>query len=253
MDIKMGFFEQFYLAITKHKLYKKLTQLKRGQHVVYFLGITFLLTLISYVVPMASFIASLGGYETFFTKKIPAFTIENGELTIENPLDFYLNQIRIVVDDDVEQYTQSDLVSLDEYVVMFSKHNVVTNVSAIPMVLDYEMLGSDVINNESVAAYSGQFYATLVMASIFAWIAQMISYAFWALIFSMCGVGINKMSGANLSFGRLYIVSLYAETVFALTTHLASYFLSGVLAFVVCFVSSFISMRAVHTGIISHV
>ena len=47
MENNIGFFEQFYVALMKHREYKRLTGLSKRQRWVYFLGITFLLTLIA--------------------------------------------------------------------------------------------------------------------------------------------------------------------------------------------------------------
>lgn len=252
METKIGFFEQFYLALVKHKLYIVLTRLPKKRHVVYFLGITFLLGMIAYVVPMASFLASLGGYEHFFAEKLPAFTIENGTLSIEKTLDFRLNQIHIVVDDSVEKYTEADLENLEEYVVMFSRKNVVTNLSAIPTALDYSMFGSELIDNQKMVSKAGQFYGAVVTMGMIAWLSQMCSYALLALLFAVCGIGINKMSGANLPFGKIYCIALYAETMFALVSHLVNYFFTGAVAFIIYLVSAVISLRAVNTGVLMY-
>lgn len=252
MEKKTGFFEQFYLALVKHRLYNKLLGLSRGRHIVYFIGITFLLTLMAYVVPMVSFLASLGGYEVFFTEKLPAFSIVKGKLSIEAPLDFYMNQIHIVVDDSVEAYTQEALSDQEEAVLFFSRTNVVTNITALPMGFSYNAFEGKTIDNQYMASLAPEFYGAMVAAGLAAWIFQMASYALLALLFAMCGVGINKLSGANLPFGRLYCIALYAETMFALVSHLIIYFFTGIISYIVYFIGAMISMRAMNTGILLH-
>lgn len=237
----------------KHRLYKTLLGLTWGQHAVYFIGITFLLTLISYVVPMASLLAGIGGYEAFFKDKLPAFSIVEGELSIETPLDFYLNQIHIVAGSDVEEYTKEDLESQEEYVLLFSKTNAVTNLSPMPMGFQYSMLEPDRVDNQYMASLAPQFYGAVAGAGVVSWISQMISYAFLALLFAICGMGVNRLSGANLPFGRLYCIALYAETMFALLSHLIVYFVTGILSYIVYFIGAMISMRAMNTGILLHV
>ena len=253
MEEKTGFFEQFYLALVKHRLYKKLISLPKKQHIIYCISITFLLTLISYVVPMTGFLVSLGGYERFFTEKLPAFTVSSGELSIEEPLDFRMNDIHIIVDDSVEAYSQEDLASQDEFVLFFSKTNMVTNLSGIPMGLNYSFFGNDAIDNQYMAGMAPQFYASIVLAGLAAWIGQMISYAFLALLFAVCGLGINKLSGANLSFGKLYCLALYAEAMFALVSQLLVYFFSGIFSYIVYCVAAMFSMRAMNVGILTFV
>ncbi|MDE5965613.1 MAG: DUF1189 domain-containing protein [Lachnospiraceae bacterium] len=253
MKNKTGFFEQFYLALMKHRLYKKLLGLTRRQHAAYFMGITFLLTLISYVVPMASLLVGIGGYKAFFTDKLPAFLIAEGELSIETPLDFYLNQVHIVANADVKEYTKEDLASQEEYVLFFSKTNAVTNLSPLPMGFQYSMLEADRVDNQYMASLAPRFYGTVAGAGLVAWISQMLSYAFLALLFAVCGMGANRLSGANLPFSRLYCIALYAETMFALLSHMIIYFVTGILAYIVYFIGAMISMRAMNTGILLHV
>lgn len=236
----------------KHRLYKTLLGLTRWQHAVYFMGITFLLTLISYVVPMASLLAGIGGYRAFFTENLPAFSVVEGELSIEKMQDFYLNQIHIVIDADVEEYTKKDLESQEEYVLFFSKTNVVTNLTPIPIGFQYSMMEQDRIDNQYMASLAPRFYGAVAGAGLVAWISQMISYAFLALLFAVCGMGVNRLSGANLSFGRLYCIALYAETMFALVSHLIVYFVTGILSYIMYIIGAMISMRAMNTGILLH-
>lgn len=253
MDSRIGFFEQFYVALMKHKKYKSLLDLPKKQHIIYFLGLTFLLTLIAYVIPMASFLAGLGGYEQFFMERMPAFVIENGQLSIDETLDFRINAIHVVMDDSVEAYTQADVDEAEELVLYFSKRNIVTNLSAIPIEIQYGLFGNGRIDNRSMANLSGQFYGSVVLSGVFAWISQMFSYAGLALLFAVCGLGVNRVSGANLPFKRLFCIAVYAETLFALASHLIVYFVSNGFVFVAYLISAMISLRALNTGILVHV
>lgn len=253
MENRIGFFEQFYVALIKHRKYKELVGLPKRQHLVYFFGITFLLALIAYVVPMASFLMGLGGYEQFFTEKLPAFSIENGELSIETALDFRLNGLHIIMDDSVEAYTQADVEQAEENILYFSKSNIVTNLSTIPLEIQYGLFGTDKIDNQYMAGLSVEFYVMVVVAGLLAWLLQMLSYAFLALLFAVCGMGVNRMSGADLPFKKLFCIAIYAESVFALTSHLVAYFVSSGLMFVIYFISAIISLRALNTGILVHV
>lgn len=250
MKNNIGFFEQFYVALMKHKEYKILTDLSKRQKVIYFLGITFLLTLIAYVVPMASFLTGLGGYEEFFGKKLPAFSVEKGELSIEEPLDFRLNGVHIIVDDSVDAYSQKDVDEAEELIMYFSRHNIVTNVSAIPLEIQYGFWGDDKIDNSYMVGLAPAFYGMAAFSVVFAWIAQMFAYSFLALLFAACSLGLNRMSGANLPFRRLFWIAIYAESVFALASHLVVYFVSGGFSFVIYLTSAMISIRALNTGIL---
>ena len=252
MENNIGFFEQFYVALMKHREYKRLTGLSKRQRWVYFLGITFLLTLIAYVIPMVSFLIGLGGYEEFFKDKLPAFSIEKGELSIAEPLDFRLNEVHIIVDDSVDAYAQSDVEEAEGAIMYFSRRNIVTNVSAIPVEIQYGLFGDDKIDNSYMVALAPAFYGMVVLSGVVAWISQMLAYAILALLFALCGLGVNRMSGANLSFKQLFGIAMYAESVFALASHLVVYFFSGGFAFLIYLVSGMISIRALNTGILLH-
>lgn len=254
MESKIGFFEQFYIALMKHTRYRTLAALPKKQVMGYLMGITFLLTLVSYVIPMSGFLAALGGYEHFFAERLPAFSIEKGELHVETeaPMDFMLNGIHIVVDDSVAVYTQDDLMQEKEPVVYFSRHNIVTNVSAIPLEIRYGIFGENKIDNKYMVSVSPAFYGMLVLSGLVSWLIQMAAYAFLAVIFAACGLSVNRMSGASLSFQKIFCIAVYAQTAFALASHLAVYFFTGILSLAVYMISAMISVRAMNIGIVLH-
>ena len=251
MENRIGFFEQFYVALVKHRAYKSLVGLPKRRHAVYVAGVTFLLMLIAYVIPMVSFVASLGGYGEFFTERMPAFSIASGKLTIARPLDFRINGIHVVMDDSVEAYTQTDIQTAEETIVYFSQTNVITNLSMIPVMLPYTSLGAQKIDNAYMAGLSAQFYGTVVLAGVVSWISQIVTYLVTALFYVLFGLSINRFSGANLSFGKLYTIALYAVSAFLLLIRLSYYITAGWAVFVLGLIGACLSVRALNVAILS--
>ncbi len=251
MENRIGFFEQFYVALLKPRAYKNLVGLSKRRHVVYAVGVTFLLTLIAFVIPMASFVASLGGYEKFFTERMPSFTVAAGELHIERPLDFKINDIHVVIDDSVESYSQADVQNAEETIVYFSRTNAVTNLSVVPVMFQYASLGDQKIDNAYMAGMAGQFYGSVVFAGLVSWLSQIVTYLVTALFFVLFGLSINRFSGANLSFGKMYTIAIYAVSAFLLMTRLSYYISSGWVVFAAGLVGASLSVRALNVAILT--
>ncbi len=249
---KIGFFEQFYISIVKRKDYTKLSKLKGGRHFIYLLGITFLLVLIVYVIPLAGLLARIGGFSNFFLTRLPAFKIVDGEFSIETPMDFTVNSLHIVADSSVDTYSTL-VVSEDKLPsVYFGKKGMTSNMGIVPMTFTYTMLGINNIDNQTVAASSGGFYMLLTFSGLIEWFALMGSYVFMALVFALFSIPVNKMVKANLSFGKLFALSLYAETVFALVSRIAMYFSGNMVFLIISAVSIIISMRSLNVAIMYH-
>lgn len=249
---KSSFFEQFYVAVAKRREYKRLTELTKGQHAKYVIGITFLLLLISYAVPAISFVMGIGGFSDFFMNKLPAFSIENGEMQIASDLDFNLNEIHFVVNDDVEKYVAADVTAEKGLFMLVSKKNIVTNIFGLPMEFVYDALVNQKIDNALIASLAPSFYAGMVMAGVVNWIVLAVGYLLMALIFALFGLPTNKLCGAELSFGKIFVIALYGITVFNVVNYLAVYFLSGLGLGLVVMMAIFYSMNSVSLGIACH-
>ena len=249
---KIGFFEQFYISIVKRRDYTKLSKLKGGRHFIYVLGITFLLLLIVYVIPLLGLLARIGGFSNFFLSRLPHFEVKNGEFYIETPMDFNVNSLHIVADSSVDYYSVQTVSEDKLPAIYFGKKSVTSNMGIAPMTFSYGMLGLDNIDNAIVASKEMGFYTLIVFSGIFEWIMLMGSYAFMALVFALFSIPINKMVKADLKFSKLFALALYAETIFALVSRVAMYFSTSGVFMVISAISILVSMRSLNVAIMYH-
>lgn len=214
MEEKISFIEQIRIALSKPLWYKTLFQQPLGKHIRYFFALLILITVIRFVIPVTAYLQSVGGLKSLIMDRIPAFSLENGVLSVDNRLDIEQNGIRFVIDTDVERYTVEDAKKLAEemetevpVVYMFSQSNLVSNVNGAE--LPFSSLGPLVINNQSI--YNIAPIYLLIYGSLF-FVYQILSYLFSALLFSLFGYLLSKALNLNLRFAQIYVITLYAKS-----------------------------------------
>ena len=79
---KISIWEQFYIACTKPRQYKKLLNVKKWKVAIFTLLIGLVITLLGPVMDLAGFAVSVGGPRNFVMNRLPAFELKDGQLKL---------------------------------------------------------------------------------------------------------------------------------------------------------------------------
>lgn len=212
---KLKFIEQIRIALSKPLWYKSLFQQSVGKHVCYFLILLVLITVIRFVIPCTAYLQSVGGLKNLIYNGIPDFSLENGALWVDAPVDIERNGVRLIIDTSVDAYTTQDAQrKADEMedgmnvVYMVSRTNAVNNLST--MSYELSLLNGITINKDTIYQAAPLY---LVFYGVFSFIANAVAYLISALFFALFGYLMNRALKLNLKFGQIYVIALYAKSV----------------------------------------
>ena len=106
---KIGFLKLFQIAVAKPKEYKKALTVKKRSVVGFVLLVSLIVVFLGTIVPVLSFSVSIGGMRHFITETLPDFEYKDGTFHIDNRVEIVQNGIRIIVDSDVEEFTEDKI------------------------------------------------------------------------------------------------------------------------------------------------
>lgn len=212
--------DRFVTAMFLPKEYGKLLQQSVGRLIQYLFVLLLLVAVIRYAIPMFGAIASLGGVKNIIMEEIPEFALDNGTFYFGEPVEHVdeINGIYIIVDTDVDTYTQSDIpANAIEAILVGNKNMIVYNqvVGMGGMVQEYNFKDFQgvTIDNATVASQSPWIYLSIIGSLLFIYVFEIVKYLGTALLYA--GVVYLFARGATLHyrFGEVYKVALYAQSI----------------------------------------
>ena len=120
---KIGIIKMFQTAVMKPREYRDVLKVRKRTVVLYIMLVSFLLTFLGNVMPLWGFSASIGGADYFIKETLPDFEYKDGKFSIDNRIEIETDGIRIVVDDEVKEFKESDLDENSMLEVLVSKNN----------------------------------------------------------------------------------------------------------------------------------
>lgn len=256
MEEKITIADQLVIALTSTKNYKKLTKIKTGKTVAYMVLFVFLLVFIEFGINTIGFLADIGGFKNMFTTRVPAFQVENSELTMEDELELAVADTIIYVNTDYENITMDDIHTDGVYMAFGRKNIVMGMVNGSQNYTYFQYILGDIFpdgfNNEKLCDMIPAFYVGLVIVYLCLMIGKAVQMVFLALIFSILGRALANNFMTNLSYENVFRICLYGQSLSMLVTSInlcLGYLIpSGILMVITLFVSCGYISR----GIISH-
>ncbi len=215
---KAGGLEKLYIACLKPSRYQELLSSGTGHHLVYLCCIVLLLTLIDTVIPFAAWDFNAGGIDSLVRNRFPAFTIEKGRMTIEQPVEFEIGGvIHFKADSGVEKYTKEDFTDKYQEELLFSGTNILIRMGEkimdVPMdkVTDSKLDNKDLL--EAVPLFRMMLLIYFLSTYLVKGVEYLISTAFFAVI---SRAAIRTREGKFVDLKGTFVIALYAKTLFSL-------------------------------------
>lgn len=243
---KLGWLEQLKIACLKPREYSRLLQVGKGRVVCFFIVISFLITFLGFGVDMIGFSVSVGGAKNFILNRLPDFELKNGTLEMENRLDFDFGGIHIAAD------TTKDTVDTDEFStnysgeIFFAKKEMVIRTNSVQPV-QYRISFSDyknvVFNNQKMLSLIPAIRIFMTAMFFMTWLMQILLYLFLCLFISMFVFMNQRVRNEEVSFGKVFRLSIYSRVIFELIETLGSTagiaFFSGSLWMIISYLGSY--------------
>lgn len=217
---KTGLFGRFFIACFRPSKYPEL--LGRGvfSHILFTVLTVLFLVVIESVIPFTAWNISVGGFENLVLNRIPDFSVEQGKMQIDSPIEFDISgALHVKADSDVNAYGKKDLDENYQEEILISNTNAIfkmgTNATEIALA---DMKGG-VINNETLAAGAPMFHVMVGFYFVVAFFVQMAEYLIYAVFFAMlCQAAIRTKDGKYVPFKKTILIAIYARTLFSVIT-----------------------------------
>lgn len=213
---RIGFFDQVIYSVQPSKFGLLLGQ-KRRKVISYTIILMVCLTLMNFVVPVAGFFASVGGYDQFVTEGLPDIELKEGTLQVGSKIEIGKNSAtHVLVDTSVEKAATSD-INEEDYIaeVIVTKNNMVVYNSGMSAVeLDFSQFDGIVLNNEGLLNMKTVVYLFLVICFFSSLVTQVFNYLLEAAFVALLCWGPFTVRGAErMKFTKILAAAIYAKSV----------------------------------------
>lgn len=209
----------FMTAMFKPKSYKILLDQKIGKLIQYLLVFILLVSLVQYAIPVAGAIAGMGGVESIIMNEIPQFTLKDGVLEVNEKIEQTDEEMKIyvLVDTSVDKFTKDDIPRDMLQVLLVSKSNMLiyNNMQAMNGIIQedkFENYKGIQLDNKTMVNLKPLIYIILFFSFLLACTMTLAKYMFMALFFAGMAFVFVKGLTLELSFGKVYILALYAQS-----------------------------------------
>jgi hypothetical protein len=213
-----GSLERLYIACFRPSRYKELLDAPRWRHVVYFALVILLLVVIEGVLPFAAWDLSVGGLKGLITNRLPAFTVENGKMDMEQPVEFDIaGIIHVKADSSVDQYKKDDLDKKYQEDFLISSSNIIVGMGDRVMDVPLTELGDQKFDNQALAETVPVFRILLLIYFLTTYVINAGEYLISALFFAiLCRAIIRTPDGKYVTFKKTLAIAIYAKTLFSI-------------------------------------
>ena len=219
-------FEQLRLSIVCPKKLIGLSQLMVGRFVRYVLFLGTLITVMLYVVPVATTLIHFGGLRNLFENQMPEFSLQNSILKADEPFTINLGTCDIVVDTSGATVASDSLGNRElTFAIGSRKVQAILTQNGLRTVL-VEGRVSDFFpegfNRETLVEAIPGFYIALFLGGLFVLAFTVVKYLLGSLLYMLIAWAIAKRTGLDLTKGNVFRLCFYAQTIGILLVNINS-------------------------------
>jgi hypothetical protein len=254
-DNKPTFSEQIVYAMFRPSKYVNLLDLKNGRFVRFIIVMMVVLSIVTFVIPTGAVITGFGGFENLFTRVIPALSVEDGKLQIEEPFSMTFDQYNVLIDTDDASPADEKLSKAGAYIAIGSQV-IRFAFSTGTEVHDYSTLSlsgllSDTFTNQTLTELIPSIYTGMFITFVLMCFGFFIKYAFFALLLALIASFANKKLELGISFGNLFKLGFYSESLAMVLTNFNDALGYPLPYIIVNFIAIFISLQFVTNAMYS--
>lgn len=244
---KCNVLEQMRISIVNPKQLIGLSFLKVSRFVRYAIFLSFLVVVMTSIVPMAATIAGFGGFNKLFKEKMPDFYVQDGVLTAKEKFSLTLGDYEIIMDTSEDEVSQEKFIGKFITIAIGKKRvQVVVSQNGFKEVaLDYAVSSyfADGFTREDLVSAIPGFYVGLGIIVLVSMLWILGKYLLASLIYMLLSNVLVRQSGLDLTRGNVFRLCFYAQTIGILLVNLnqaTGGFIPGLL---ISIVGIFITLR----------
>lgn len=217
----MNIFAELIHSVYDFKSYSHYQKNNGGKVFLYGLLLCFCYFLLTIVAPMLVTITGFGGFGNLAKEAIPDFTLKDGKLWVEEPMDVQqYNAIqggycfRIDTDRPItEDVTDVDLLPYDSVLILDAEHGIVKAEGGSVIRFSYEDFDLGDWDRETFLRELVPFIPIFLWTfSVLVMVIGFFGFFGGAFVVACMGSVISAIMGCRLKFGELYKLAVYART-----------------------------------------
>lgn len=211
---KMNIFEKFYKNLIDFKIYRYFRKETMGSAFLYLLLITLIFGGILTGKTVHSYNTGISKVITTFNDKVPDFTLENGQLSVD--ADMPIKNVSgndIMIIDTTNSTSESILDNYASGILLTNDKMIQKKVGSQITVTQFSSFGNLKITKTMLKSYIPFLKLVAIGIAIFEPIWFYIAKLFSALLISLIGLIINAAMDTKLGYGNIYKFSIYSLTV----------------------------------------
>jgi hypothetical protein len=252
-----SFSEQIVYAMFRPSKYAGLLTLKKSRFAGFVAVMVLVLSIVTFAIPTGAVITGFGGFERLFTSVIPAMSVEDGELRIEEPFTMSFNQYNVLIDTDEAAPSDEKLDKVGGYIAVGSQV-IRFAVSTGTEVYDYSTVSLSGLlkagfNNQSLTAMIPSIYIAMFITFLVMCIGFFIKYALIAVVLALLAGLINKRFDLGLGFGELFRLGFYSQSFAMILMNFNDALDSPIPYIVASFISIFVTLQCITNSLMNMV
>ena len=224
----MSMADRFITAMFLPNEYNSLLKLKMSKVISYFCVLILLASVVQFAIPALAAVAGYGGVRAYILNELPEFSLKNGELFVDEVIEEDNSDagVYMIVNTDVVKYTEDDIPKEMLQAMMVSKTNIImynniTGMNGLVQEQPFSLYGSLNIDNESIAAMAPVIYVCMFFIFVMLYIVSFVRFLLAGVMYAVIMLLLSKILMTDLSFGKIFEISLFAQTVNVLVTAVA--------------------------------
>ena len=212
----MNIFSEMFYSIAGVKKYPGFLKNKGGKVFGYVLMVVLLGTMIAQALTIPRTAITVTSLKDALME-IPDFELKNGKLDMEDSFTFDADDVYVFIESENFPYIMSFSTSewesrLEDYesVMLMDRNSILIKSDGEIDMYDYPE--SLQVTRSQIYGYLDYIYLIVAIYLVFVYIFSVIGYFFSALFVALVGMIIGSFMKQKLTFGQLYLLSLYAKT-----------------------------------------
>ena len=216
----MNIFSEILHAIYSFKSYPEFLKNSRLKVYLYGLVLSIFSIMITIVLPMASTFSISGGVQSFITMFVPEFTLTDGTLWVEKPIEFkmyddYQGGIYVKIDTSipvVDEVTDVDLLAFDRVVMLDAQKILLKEDGDVYRIALSELELGDWNRDTAFKELFPYIKSGLKTLCVILAVVEVAGFFAGALVIAMLGMLSASALKYKISFGGLYKMAIYTRT-----------------------------------------
>lgn len=212
----MNIFKEMALSVYSFGSYKQFLQNKKGKVFGFGLTLVAIYFMITMLIPSLVAVVSPSGVIHSLVDSIPDFELKDGELWVEDVIEYEENGTYIYIDTDPEYvFYDADEIAPDlrDYtnVLLMDSEKMILKSNGEVQDLYFSQMDMDFDRGDLIklVPYMYIFYVA-TMVFVYVWMAAL--FFFGVVFVALMGMAVASAANYRLTYGQLYLLGIYSRT-----------------------------------------